>query len=164
MNKCNPPKIDLVPVNFARSRTALGLINRYFAVYVWNQNIPIIKERNGSFPMSLHVPKYSLFSFVSRKTKGLIPRMLERLVILRLQNNYSQMRNTLDCNSQNLSNLLTFLIRSYLIKTFYKKLCKTFCKKFCKNFLQLFSSRPVAPTSKAVVSNCLYFNGTWEWV
>jgi len=59
-------EIDLVPVNFARSRTALGLINR----------------------------------FVSRKTKGLIPRMLER---------------------------------------------------------------PVAPTSKAVVSNCLYFNGTWEY-
>ena len=22
--------------------------------------------------------------------------------------------------------------------------------------------RPVAPTSKAVVANCLYFNGTWE--
>merc|ERR550519_2040845 len=59
-------EIDLVPVNFARSRTALGLINR----------------------------------FVARKTKGLIPKMLER---------------------------------------------------------------PVAPTSKAVVANCLYFNGTWEY-
>jgi len=59
-------EIDLVPVNFARSRTALGLINR----------------------------------FVARKTKGLIPKMLDR---------------------------------------------------------------PVAPTSKAVVSNCLYFNGTWEY-
>ena len=80
---CNPPKIDLVPVNFARSRTALGLINRYFAVFSETKIFQLkYKIENRCFPISQNVPKYSRFSFVSSKTKGLIPRMLERLVIL----------------------------------------------------------------------------------
>ena len=105
--------------------------------------------------MSLHVPKYSLFSFVSRKTKGLIPRMLERLVILRIQNNFSQMSNTLVC----LKFTKSFIFAEIPYPIIFDQMSP---KKSIQNFLQLFSSRPVAPTSKAVVSNCLYFNGTWE--
>merc|ERR1712172_432607 len=32
-----------------------------------------------------------------------------------------------------------------------------------KGLIPRMLERPVAPTSKAVVSNCLYFNGTWEY-
>ena len=58
-------QIDLVPVNFARSRTALGLINRSTHIKCDHSKTDI-----------------SFYSFVARKTKGLIPRMLDRRVFI----------------------------------------------------------------------------------